>query len=352
MQSPECCFIPLSFSLSSLHDQGLLPSAAPVIILSPMSMYLLASTVWSLFSLWLCSFSQSSNWFPGYSEWFDNCLAVFKGWDKHKVLLLLHHLNSSSRVLWKKKKARYSTIPKSSPHIRGQNILTTTPFLWLIVIIVADSIITLASNIPGSHHLIDIREFNSITEPTTITAGLKRANTIEHFKDAGCFLYQEWPSEWKRMPGKECLQDLLWEYDWGLVKKDVWNIPILGFPLLSFQTPSSIVYQEIQTFQSHIYTLSLTWGLDFLTKQIFNAILICSTEHIQFLINKCTHIYKFIFHPSCLTIYFHSRCSELKCLYIYIYIFKFYSPFLPGKLLFKKLSWDLILIKNLGLIKV
>lgn len=47
-----------------------------------------------------CLFSQTSDWFLECSALFDNYLAVFEGWDRFKVLLFLHHLNSNVLNYW------------------------------------------------------------------------------------------------------------------------------------------------------------------------------------------------------------------------------------------------------------
>ena len=59
-------------------------------------LYFLPSSMWPLLSFKLCSLScQSSGQFLGCSEWLDTYLAVFKGWDKPRILLLSCHLSSS-----------------------------------------------------------------------------------------------------------------------------------------------------------------------------------------------------------------------------------------------------------------
>lgn len=97
--SSPCMYPCVLHSLASLYNQGSLSSAASMTRFSSKRCLLTSYLPWCcLFSPSRCLFYQSSGWFPGYSEWSDSYLAVFKGRDKLRVHLLYHHLSSYSSI--------------------------------------------------------------------------------------------------------------------------------------------------------------------------------------------------------------------------------------------------------------
>lgn len=229
-----------------------------------------------------------------------------------------------------------------------------TPFLWLILVIAADSIITLASKFPRSHHPTDIREFNSVVALPTKVTGIKRTDTLEHFKNASVSFTNAFLNTLvKWIPWGPALGMWLEVGQEGCIKHTHFNIFTFEFGL--FPLPC---IREIQIFQPHIYKPFLTQSLNFLTKPSVNATPVCSTQHIQFLIiSECTHIckfsmIKFIPHPSW------SNSENLfpfmifRFVLIHIMTSDYVAHFCLKNYFFTKSSWDLILIKNLGAMKV
>lgn len=82
---------PLSVIRVPTPQQHLHFFSTPKHIFTPPTSHSMASSPCSC-----AGFSQSSDQFPGCSGWFDIYLTVFGGWNKRRVPLLLHYLNSSA----------------------------------------------------------------------------------------------------------------------------------------------------------------------------------------------------------------------------------------------------------------